>query len=139
MDNGATAVDVPLSYRAGDAGFGIDPEVIATGYTNNDNDPATGTALFAIDAIRDVLVTFPAATGGPNGGQMATVGAHGLDVGSVAGFDISVVSGIAYGAVLSSSSGKSTLYAINLGSGWATKLGLLAQTQSPLLGIAVSP
>lgn len=139
VDNGATIVDGPLSYRAGDAGFGVDPDVIATGYTNNDNDPATGTALFAIDANRDVLVTFPAATGGPNGGQMATVGALGLDVGIIAGFDISAMSGIAYGAILSSPSGKSTLYAIDVGTGWATKLGLLAQTHLPLLGIAVSP
>ena len=42
------------------------PNITGAAYTNNDNDLATGTALFAIDATTDALVTFPAATGGPN-------------------------------------------------------------------------
>ena len=139
VDNGAVTADTALTYRAGDVNFGVDPQVVATGYTNNDNNPATGTALFAIDANTDALVAFPAATGGPNGGRLATVGSLGIDVGLSAGFDISLGSGTAYAAVATSASGKSTLYSIYLMSGAATKLGMLAQTSSALLSIAVKP
>ena len=139
VDNGATTVDVPLAYRVGDVNFGADPDLIATGYTNNDNDPATGTALFALDANRDALVGFPTDTGGPNGGQIATIGPLGFDLDLSGGFDISLSSGIAYGAFTTSASGKPTLYAIDLTTGAATKLGMLAQAKSALLGIAVKP
>lgn len=139
VDNGAVTVDGALRYGAGDVRFGVDPIVVATGYTNNDNDPATGTALYALDAATGSLVTFPAATGGPNGGVMATVGALGVSFGSSTGFDISLATGIGYAAVAVSPSGKSTLYAIDLSTGAATRLGLLAQTSTALLSIAVQP
>ncbi len=139
VDNGAVTVDGVLAYGMGDANFGVDPSIVATGYTNNDNDLATGTVLYAVDAATDALVTFPAATGGPNGGVMATIGSLGLDVGDAAGFDISLASGNAYLALATSASGKSTLYSVDLATGMTTKLGMLAQTKSALLSIAVRP
>ncbi len=139
VDLGTVTVDGVLAYGMGDANFGVDPSIVATGYTNNDNDPATLTALFAIDAATDALVTFPAGTGGPNGGVMATVGSLGLDVGNAAGFDISLSSSTAYLAAATSASGKSTLYSVDLATGSTTKLGMLAQSKSALLSIAVAP
>lgn len=139
VDNGLTIVDASLAYLVGDAGAGAEPSVTGTAYRNSDADPATGTELFAIDAARDVLVEFPP-PGGANGGQMATVGALGVDTDLAVGFDIvGSASGVAYAALSESPSGKSTLYTIDLDTGEATRLGLLAQTTSPLVGITVAP
>lgn len=138
-DGGATIVDGALAYTAGDPSFGQNPDIEATAYTNNDNDPATGTALYAIDAATGSLVTFAAATGGANGGLLTTVGSLGVVESTSAGFDISASSGTAYAALASSPSGKSTLYSIDLATGSATKIGLLAQTTSALLSVAVQP
>ena len=142
VETGATTVDGVLAYTAGDVNFGNDPDITATGYTNNDTDAATSTELYAIDVAQDVLVEFgPAVTGvsGPNTGLLLTVGALGVDAGVPAGFDISNASGIAYAALSTSPSGKSTLYTIDLETGAATKIGFFAQTKSPLLSIAVQP
>lgn len=137
-DGGGTTVDTPLAYTAADTNFGENPDVTATAYTNNDNDAATGTVLYAIDAATNSLVTFTAATGGANGGQLTTVGMLGVDAGLSTGFDIGL-SGTAYAAIATSPSGKSTLYSVNLATGAVTKLGMLAQTTSALLSIAVQP
>lgn len=138
-DGGTTIVDGALAYTAGDPGFGRNPDIGATAYTNNDNDPATGTALYAIDAASGSLVTFTAATGGANGGQLTTVGSLGVAASTSAGFDISASSGTAYAVFASSPSGKSTLYSIDLATGSATRIGMLAQTSTALLSIAVQP
>ena len=49
VETGATIVDAPLAYSAGDVNFGKNADVTATGYTNNDANRATGTELYAID------------------------------------------------------------------------------------------
>ena len=141
VETGATIVDAPLAYSAGDVNFGKNADVTATGYTNNDANRATGTELYAIDVAQDVLVEFGAAsaTSGPNSGRLVTVGALGVDAGLLAGFDISVSSGIAYAVLATSASGKSVLYSIDLDTGAATKLGLLAQTKDALLSVTVRP
>ena len=55
--NGATlAIDKPLMFAATDASVGVDPAVVGSAYTNPDNDPATGTTLYGIDAATDSLV-----------------------------------------------------------------------------------
>ena len=139
VDNGVTIVDAPLAYLGGDQNAGANPDVTGTAYTNSDASAATGTTLYAIDAARDVLVGFPP-PGGANGGQMATIGSLGLDTGPAVGFDIvGTANGIAYAALSSSPSGKSVLYSIDLASGAATPLGLLAQTKSYLVSITVEP
>ncbi len=141
VESGVTIRDGALMYTAGDPNAGDNPAVTATAYTNNDTTAATGTELYAIDVTQDVLVEFgaPTATTGPNSGQLLTVGSLGVNAGSSAGIDISVTSSIAYAALSTSSSGKSTLYSINLDTGAATKIGLLAQTKGALLSIAVQP
>lgn len=146
VETGATTLDGALAFKAGDPNFGNDPDVTATGYTNNDASAATGTELYAIDVKQDVLVEFGPASAvgvtpatGPNSGQLVTVGSLGVDAGLLAGFDISNTSGIAYAALSTSASGKSTLYSIDLDTGAATKIGMLAQTKSALLSIAVQP
>ena len=100
---------------------------MATGYTNNDNDPATGTVLYAIDASRDVLTVFNIPSG-PNSGKMTVAGPLGVDTGLPTGFDIAGADNIAYAAFSDSPSGKSTCR-IDLASGVAVKLRLLAQTR----------
>ncbi len=142
VETGLTIVDGTLAYTDGDVNAGNDPDLTAAGYTNNDADPATGTELYAIDAAQNVLVEFGPAVGmtsGPNSGQLVTVGALGVDAGSLSGFDISNTTGIAYAVLSTSASGKSVLYTINLDTGAASKVGLLAQTKGPLLSVAVTP
>ncbi len=142
VETGLTIIDGMLAYTAGDPNAGVNPDITASAYTNNDADAATGTELYAIDVAQDVLIEFgPAVAGvsGPNTGLMLTVGDLGVDAGQHAGFDISVASGVAYAALSTSGSGKSTLYAIDLETGAADALGLLAKTPESILGIAVAP
>ena len=109
VETGLTIMDGTLAYTAGDVNFGNDPDLTATGYTNNDSNPATGTELYAIDAAQDVLIEFGpvSATTGPNSGKLLTVGALGVDAGFMSGFDISNATGIAYAVLGTSASGKS--------------------------------
>ncbi|HET8625555.1 MAG TPA: DUF4394 domain-containing protein [Gemmatimonadales bacterium] len=134
VDNGVTAVDTALSYPAD----GVDPNIVATGYTNKDNDPATGTVLYAIDSDRDALTVFDIPSG-PNSGKMSVVGSLGVDTGDAAGFDIAGAANVAYAAFSDSPSGKSTVYTVDLASGAATKLRLIAQSETALVGIAAAP
>lgn len=133
VDNGVTAIDTALSYPA-DA---VDPRIVGTGYTNSDNDPATGTVLYAIDAGRDALTVFNVPSG-PNSGKMSVAGLLGVDAGDLTGFDIDGTSGEAFATFTDSPSGKPTLYRVDLGTGAATRLQLMAQS-TPLLGIALAP
>jgi hypothetical protein len=135
VDNGVTAVNAGLAYATGDPNGGRDPRVVGTAYTNSDADPATGTELYAIDAARDVLVRLAT----PADGQLATVGALGVDTGDIVGFDIvGTTGGTAYATLTTSPSGKPTLYAVDLMSGAATPLRLMAQSE-PLVSVAVAP
>ena len=146
VETGVAIADGPLAYSANDVNFGKDPDLTASGYTNNDANLATGTELYAIDAAQDVLIEFgppagtaPNFTSGPNSGKLVTVGALGVDAGLMSGFDISLATGTAYAVIGTSASGKSTLYTIDLDTGAATKVGLLAQTKGALLSVAVKP
>jgi hypothetical protein len=131
VDNGVTIVDGTLRYTDGSG----DPTFVGTGYLNNDNDPATGTALYAIDSRLDAL----AVVGDANAGTSAVVGPLGVDTDAAVGFDIAFPGNTAYAALSESASGKSTLFTIDLATGTATKLGLVAQSSSPLIAIAVRP
>ena len=56
-DTGAVvSVDGSLRYAPTDVAAGRDPDVVGAAYTNPDNDPATGTTLFDLDAGPDALV-----------------------------------------------------------------------------------
>ncbi|WP_193212886.1 DUF4394 domain-containing protein [Luteolibacter marinus] len=96
-DTGAVvAIDGTLAFAAGDTNEGASPEVVGAAYTNSDNDPATGTALYDIDSSLDALLL----QNPPNAGVLNTVGPLGVKVANVAGFDISGASGIAYASLV---------------------------------------
>jgi hypothetical protein len=123
-DTGAVvAIDASLAYAGGDPGFAAVPDVTACAYTNSDNDPATGTTLYNIDSARGVLVLQDP----PNNGTLNTVGALGVDVTNVAGFDIAVSTGTAYASLVVKNGKRknlrASLFTIDLATGAATDLG----------------
>ncbi len=134
VDNGVTAVNTALAYAAGDPGFGSDPQIVGTAYTNNDNDPATATELFAFDAARDALVRLAV----PADGQLRTIGGLGVDTGGPVGFDIAGSGNTAYAALTGAPSGRSRLYRIDLATGNATLVGNISGSAA-VVGLAVAP
>ncbi|MGC4030842.1 MAG: DUF4394 domain-containing protein [Tepidisphaeraceae bacterium] len=108
------AVDTVLSYPSGP-----NPNVAGIAYSNNVANAAS-TSLYAIDSGTDMLASIAS----PNGGVLTNVGALGIDVTSVLGFDIYTNGGdTAFAAMQSTSNINSLLYSINLGTGAATLLG----------------
>jgi Domain of unknown function (DUF4394) len=89
LDN-STATTLPVGATAVDAPLTVPPETAtATGvsgaaYYNNDTDPATGTALFALDTAADrVALQAPA-----DAGLLTLTGALSLDASGDAGLDV---------------------------------------------------
>ncbi len=151
--------DGRLAYASGDRNFNRRPLVVGVGYTNPDNDPATGTTLYDLDGRRDVLAT----QNPPNNGTLNTVGGLGFNLEKLVGFDISRT-GVAYATVKrdddddddddgddrSSRSGTvqamaqnendergySHLVTVNLATGRITKIGTIG-TGEPIRGLAV--
>jgi len=113
--NGANAgrvfTDLPLNGTA-------TPTIVGSAYLNNDRDPATGTALYGIDAAADsVFVQSP-----PNDGTQVLVGGLGVDTIGTVGFDISF-GGTAYASLTDGLTGKSSLYSVDLATGGASLIG----------------
>ncbi len=126
------STDSSLAFQSGDSNFGINPTVTAVAYTNPDNDPATGTTLFGIDTALNVLVQHNTTPGFQN---LQTIGALGVDIADVSGFDISL-SGTAYGAFHNGSA--SVLYTIDLLTGSTTLVGSIgSEIQIRDLAVAV--
>jgi len=134
---GATAaVDSILAYRVGDTGAASNPGIGGTAYTNSVAG-ATTTVLYAIDAVRDVLVTLA----NPNDGRLTTVGSLGVNSTGDIGFDIAGSNGAAY-ATLTTGAGAngtgSTLFLVNLSTGSLFPIGNVSGA-APLRGIAIAP
>jgi hypothetical protein len=112
------AIDTSLAYAAGDANFGVNPNVTHSAYRNAiiGGPPTT---LFGIDAGLDVLVIQNPASAG----QLTTVGLLGINIAEDGGFDISSVSTMAYAALRPTNQSVSYFYAINLSTGQANLLG----------------
>jgi hypothetical protein len=73
---GVTVVDGAINGPA--------THIVSSAYTNNDNDTSTGTALYNVDSVQDVLtIQTP-----PNNGTQAVVGSLGLDLTALSSFDI---------------------------------------------------
>ncbi|MEQ1860881.1 MAG: DUF4394 domain-containing protein [Chthoniobacteraceae bacterium] len=113
-----TSTDTPLIYSTtpADPNVGVNPNVVASAYTNSFKGAAT-TTLFGIDSNLDILVT----QNPPNNGVLNTVGALGVNVTTVAGFDIApgpAGTNTAY-AALSTDGISSGLYTIDLTTGAA--------------------
>lgn len=134
---GVAAADTPLAYAAGDANAGADPFVGAIGYTNQDQDPVTGTQLFGIDLSRGALVRLNQ----PSNGLLTTVGATGASFPSFGGFDIVApttafaTSGLGNGVIGFNSidlrTGAATLIGAFSGTGAATVLDIAQVQISP--------
>lgn len=133
-------VQTSLAYGVGDPSAGQDPGASCADYTNNDNDPATGTTLYDIDGTRDTLVKQDP----PASGQLTTLGT-GLGVNTigslVATCDILTIStdnNVMYAAVQTSDDDRSKLYSVNLTTGIATFIGKIGGP-APLTSLAVLP
>lgn len=122
---GIAAVDTTLAYAAGDPNASANPNIVGAAYTNNVAG-ATTTSLFVIDSNLDTLALQGSAGGtpnSPNGGQMTTVGALGVNTSDQVGFDIAQQTGAAFASLTVQGAAASTLYAINTTTGAATAMG----------------
>jgi hypothetical protein len=126
-----TMLDGTLAFAAADVNAGQSPNIVATAYTNNVTPAPATTMLYGIDSTRNLLVRLPT----PNDGMVETVGALGIDVDQVAGFDISRL-GVAYTAMRVGA--ETALYTIDLTTGAATKTGVIAYPVG-LTSISVQP
>jgi hypothetical protein len=124
-----TADDKALTNPAAPPAVGTVPALGAAsaGYTNNDADNGTGTALFVLDTKTDrVSIQSPA-----NSGTFAPMGSLGVDAATAAGFDIYSPAGAPAADVTALATlqvdGAYGLYKIDLLNGKATRLGDLAQ------------
>jgi 3D (Asp-Asp-Asp) domain-containing protein len=133
------AADPALEYAAGDSNFGVDPQIVASAFTNN-SFGMTATTLFAIDAGTDSLVRQGSPDGIPiqaNAGTLFTIGDLGVDVSNEAGLDIAA-SGGAFACLNATGTTTSDLYVINLTTGFAALLGTIGGG-SILRDIAIVP
>jgi hypothetical protein len=126
VDAATATPQTTLSYLAGDANFGQDPNITGAAYTNNVAG-ATATQLYDIDYDLDVLVLQD-----PPNGTLTTVGPLGINFAPIGGFDIFTD---AYGKNTAFAISGSTLYNINLTNGKAKKLGSF---RSSFIGLTVT-
>lgn len=134
--------DAPLAYAPGDGGAGLTPDLVAAGYTYNQQDEKL-TTNFALDRARGTLVMQGSREGvppvvSPNTGRLATVGPLGLGVFADAAFDISDRSNAAYAAIRVRADGPTQLFVIDLASGRAERVGTV-DAGGPLRGLAIEP
>ncbi len=133
-DGTLTATDTPLTYAAGDAHAGANPNVVGSAYTNNFVG-AAATVLYDIDSTQDTLVI----QNPPNAGILTTVGPLGVDTSDQVGFDISQGTGMAYASL--AVGGVAGLYTISLANGAGTLVGNIGNAGSlageTIVGLAV--
>ncbi len=115
-NDGTSTLVTSLFYGPGDANEGVNPNVVASAYTNSFAG-ATTTQLYGIDTGLDILVTQA-----NSAGTLGTVGALGADLTDLAGFDISI-SGNAFAAVQDITLGQTTFWSIDLSTGAASMIG----------------
>jgi hypothetical protein len=116
VDTGAVTTDTPLN-PAGST-------TVAAAYTNAFAGTAF-TTLYVLDAANDRLQIQGQPSGNPNLGDLAPVGPLGIDVQSVAAFDISGTNNMAFAAVNIMGASNSELHMINLTTGAATKVNTI--------------
>jgi hypothetical protein len=127
---GAVITDTPLSFTAGDPNFGTAPSITGSAYTNSFFG-SVGTSLYGIDANLDALVI----QNPPNGGNLATIGSLGVNVGAEVGFDIEPTLNVGWAAMQEGGT-FARLYRINLTTGAATLVGGIGSSLQ-LRGLAV--
>lgn len=134
--DGTTTIDGAYTFAVGDVNFGRVPSFTAVAYTNSDTDPATGTALYAIDPTLGQLVRITS----PNGGAINTVGSLGLgNFIAISGFDILTVAGIntAFFTGVRGISMMTQLFSLNLDTGAASFIGNIG-VAGTVQGLALS-
>lgn len=137
ITGGVAATDGTLIYAAGDPNFGMNPNIVASAYTNNFAG-ATTTTLYNIDSATDTLVI----QNPPNNGTLNTVGSLGINTIGLTGFDISGVTGIGYAVLTSPGTNvqASNLFTINLATGNAQFIGTVGGTSADrLVGLTAVP
>lgn len=123
--NGVAIVDGTLNGAATNAD--------ASAYTNSFSG-ATTTTLYAISAATDTLYT----QNPPNAGTLVSVGALGVNVTDVNGFDIlSTDATVAFAALTTSVVPLTSLYTINLTNGSASAVGGIGNGLTSLRGLAI--
>lgn len=100
--------------------------VTAAGYTNNDNNTATATVLYDIDTVANQI----SLQNPPAAGTLFPQGALGVDPALGSSLDVystlaggRAVTNTAFAAIINPVTGRSTLYAVDLLSGFATSVG----------------
>jgi Domain of unknown function (DUF4394)/PEP-CTERM motif len=111
-----------VAYGAGPL-FGAAKDITGAAYLFNDNNLGTGTTLYVLDSLNDVLSTLNTATG-----TLTKVGDLGVNVGGRGSFDIAT-RGLTNAAFVANS-GK--LYSANLTTG---ALSLIGNTSETLFGL----
>ncbi len=130
-DTGAVVfTDGTLTYKAGDTNATAPKAIAAAAYTMSDNDPATGTVLFDIDAASATLVRQDP----PNDGTLNTVGMLGVTTSQEVAFDIGP--GGAYLANRPTAATGSRLYRVDLTTGMTTEIGVIGSGVN-VSGIAI--
>ncbi|MDZ7266303.1 MAG: DUF4394 domain-containing protein [candidate division KSB1 bacterium] len=126
------AVDGRLAYAGGDRNAGRQPAAVGAAYTNPDNDPATGTTLYDLDAATDVLTI----QNPPNNGVLNTIAPLDRNINLLTGFDIGP-SGSAYAVLFDRSSrGNAKLVRVDLATGRLHTLGRIDK-RLPITAMAV--
>lgn len=127
------AADTTLSYAPTDPFAAVNPNIVGAAYTNNVGG-ATSTQLFGIDSNLDTLVF----QNPPNAGVLNTVGALGVNVTAVAGFDIAGSNGAAFAVCATPGSPAAALFTIDLTTGAASFRGVIGSTET-IVGMSVVP
>lgn len=116
-NDGTSTQVTDLFYGSGDINEGTDPNVVASAYTNSFFGAAS-TQLYGIDTGLDILVTQA-----NSAGTLMTVGDLGVDMNDTATFDISGLTGVAYGTIVETQTSRSLFWTMDLSTGQSTVLG----------------
>lgn len=120
-NDGTNVVDGTLAYASGDANFGVNPNIVASGYTNSFGGTTT-TTLYNIDSDLNILTN----QNPPNNGTLNTIGSLGVDATGLSGFDINPGKNIALASLATQGGIGSSLYSIDLMTGAASVIGPIA-------------
>jgi hypothetical protein len=134
--------DAPLAWAPGDRNAGRPLSIVAAAYSYNKVDEKI-TANYAIDAANGLLVMQGSKEGtapvvSPNTGRITTVGPLRAGTFARASFDIADVGNAAYAAFTRAFGNESVLWRIDLATGAATRIGVVAGGRA-VAGLAIEP
>lgn len=130
---GITVINGDIKFALSNLNRTPNPNVTAAAFTNSFKG-ASSTRLFAVETDNDLLVEADWTSG-----TITPIGQLGIDVGAIAGMDISGQSGDAFGAFIKKGNSFSELYSLDLNSGAAKLLGTIGQGDLQVSDIAINP